>query len=34
VAVHLYRGCLQPMPTAKSDGYNMTRSFDSGSLNR
>jgi hypothetical protein len=28
VAVHLHRGCLQPLPIAKSDGQNLTRSVD------
>jgi hypothetical protein len=34
VAVYLHRSCLQPVPIAKSDGQNMKRSFDSGTLSR
>jgi hypothetical protein len=34
VAVYLQRSCLQPVPIAKPDGQNMTRSFDSAPLNR
>ena len=34
VAVHLHRSCLQPLPLAKPDGQNMTRSFDSDPLGK
>jgi hypothetical protein len=34
VAVYLHRSCLQPVPIEKPDGQNMTRTFDSATLNR
>ena len=34
VAIHLHRSRLQPLPIAKPDDQNMTRSFDSGLLGR